>query len=421
MKGLFTVIALLFFFTACKESGVQLSKPSTFVKYYSDGNQDQAVDILETSDHGLLILSNADSIVGGINLGGINVTKTDLGGNVTWQRSFRNDTSALQASNFVPIKDNSGTDQGYVIVGTAINPNLNSGFGATLYVMRINYDGSLKDSKSYITQFGNAKSYRAKKGQYVIGKGVAQSSNLTNDIFVVGQLVEPDLATPVSGGDMYFTRISGTTLDTLWTRTYGGGTSNLASRLYLDYSQTNAYWGGSRTDAQGTHMRFIKSGFNAQNTVFDLSYPVGDNSGYTGNDFCAYGYGYAFIGNHISAQEISVARVGSEGDLIGSLANFTGSGLSLAGNSICSTLDGGLLLLGTSTVDAQGTNTDYYLIKVDGTGTKQWEISHGGKYPDLGIKVLQSSDGGYVVLGTTTLANVKTVVLMKTDLQGNIQ
>jgi len=418
MKGLFTVIALLFFFTACKESGVQLSKPSTFVKYYSDGNQDQAVDILETSDHGYLILSHSDSTAGS---GGINITKTDLGGNVTWRKFIRRSKSSssndLRPSNFVSIKDNSGNDQGYVIVGTALNIK----FGASLFVMRINTDGSIKDSISHYTKFGNATSYRTGSGNYVLGKGVAQSSSSNNDIFVVGQMVGHDLVTPVSGGDMYFTQISGTTLDTLWTRTYGGGTSNLASRLYLDYSQTNAYWGGSRTDAQGTHMRFIKSGFNAQNTVFDLSYPVGDNSGYTGNDFCTYGYGYAFIGNHISAQEISVARVGSEGDLIGSLANFTGSGLSLAGNSICSTLDGGLLLLGTSTVDAQGTNTDYYLIKVDGTGTKQWEISHGGKYPDAGVRVLQSSDGGYVVLGTTTLANVKTVVLMKTDLQGNIQ
>ena len=79
MKGFFTAIAILFFFSSCKESGVQLSKPSTFVKYYSDGNQDDAVDILETSDHGFLILSHADSTAGS---GGINITKTDFGGNV---------------------------------------------------------------------------------------------------------------------------------------------------------------------------------------------------------------------------------------------------------------------------------------------------------------------------------------------------
>jgi len=430
MKVIFTVVAFLFFFIACKESGIPLSKPSTFVKYYSDGNQDQAIDILETSDHGLLVLSHADSA--GLS-GGINIIKTDLSGNVTWQKSIRRSKNLsagdLRPSNFVAIKDNTGSDQGYVITGTVQNIN----FGARLFILRINSDGGFKDSISYYTKkFGDASSYRVGNGEYVFGKGVAQSSNSTGDFFVVGQIVNADLTTPPQDNtgkvvDMFFAQINGTTLDTVFTRTYGGGTTDLANRLYLDYTQNYAYWGGTRSDDQGIHMRFTKSGFNTQGTIFDLPYPAGDNTGHTGNDFCTYGYGYAFIGDHISAQEISVARVGSEGDLIAPITYFNlktadnVTVLPLSGNSICSTLDGGLLLLGTGNKDAQGIDTDYHLIKVDGTGTKQWENSYGNKYPDVGARVLQSSDGGYVVLGTTTLANVKTVVLIKTDSQGNIQ
>jgi hypothetical protein len=426
MKVIFTVVAFLFFFIACKESGIPLSKPSTFVKYYSDGNQDQAIDILETSDHGFLILAHADSTGGG----GINIIKTDLSGNIVWKKLFRSSGSDLRPSNFVAIKDNAGNDQGYVIVSTQLNTKL---FGARLFVQRINFDGSSKDSKSYhTTHFGDTSSYRIGQGGYVFGKGVAQSS-ISSDFFVVGQIVNADLTTPPQDNtgkvlDMFFAQINGNTLDTVFTRTYGGGTTDLANRLYLDYTQTYAYWGGTRSDDQGVHMRFIKSGFNTQGTIFDLPYPAGDNTRHTGNDFCAYGYGYAFIGNHnISTREISLARVGSEGDLIGPITYFNLKAtdnttvLPISGNSICSTLDGGLLLLGTGNKDAQGIDTDYHLIKVDGTGTKQWENSYGNKYPDVGARVLQSSDGGYVVLGTTTLANVKTVVLIKTDLQGNIQ
>ena len=76
-------------------------------------------------------------------------------------------------------------------------------------------------------------------------------------------------------------------------------------------------------------------------------------------------------------------------------------------------------------MDAQGTNTDYALIKLDGNGNPpaDWPEAktYGGKYPDVGKRVLQSSDGGYVVLGTTKLANVNTVFFMKTDGGGNIQ
>ncbi len=281
--------------------------------------------------------------------------------------------------------------------------------------------GTSIDSRFYQR---DSSSYASGEGGYIIGKGVAQSSDGTNDVFVVGQILKKDLLTPPQDQngnlvDMFFAQLNGSTLDTVFTRKYGGGTTNLANRLYLDFTQSSAYWGGTRSDDQGIHMRYVKSGFNSQETLFDLSYPIGD-SGYTGNDFCAYGYGFAFIGNH-TTQEIAIAQVGSDGNLLDTLKFTSKSGFSFVGNSICTTLDGGLLALGSSAVDSQGTNTDYYLIKVDGTGKKQWEIAQGGKYPDLGVRVLQSSDGGYVVLGTTTLANVKTVLLMKTDSQGNIQ
>ena len=186
MKGIFTAVALLFFFGACKESGVQLSKPSTFVKYFSDGNQDQAIDVLETSDKGFLLLSHSSS---SIRLGGINITKTDLSGNILWEKSFRKDTSDLIPSNFVAIKDNAGSDQGYVIVGTVQNTK----YGARLFILRIGSDGTFKDSISYHTkQFGDESSFRKGQGEYVFGKGVAQSSNSTNDFFVVGQIVGRD-------------------------------------------------------------------------------------------------------------------------------------------------------------------------------------------------------------------------------------
>jgi len=423
MKGLFTIVCFLFLFSSCKESGVQLAKPSTFVKYFSDGQQDDAVDVLETSDNGYLILSHSDSSSA---FGGINVIKTDQSGNTLWEKSFRRNKSDLSPSNFVAMKDNSGNDQGYVIVGTVKNSN----FGARLLILRIKADGSFIDSVSYYTnKFGNANSFRTLTGEYVLGKGVAQSSNATNDIFVIGQVVQVDLVTPVlpdikgKGGDMYFAQIDGSNLDTVFTKIYGAGTSVLARRLFLDYTQTSAYWGGTRTDDQGTHMRLVNSKFNSQLTNFDLPYPTG-SSGYYGNDISPYGYGFTIVGNDLSQTQISLVSVGSEGNEIRPAINLPVDNsqiIQITGNSVCSTLDGGLLVLGTNAVDAQGTNTDYYMTKLDASGAPQWEKTHGGKYLDIGVRVLQSSDGGYVVLGTTTLANVKTVFLMKTDSQGNIE
>lgn len=431
MKGFFTATALLFFFSSCKESGVQIAKPSTFVKYFSDGNQDDAVDVIQTSDKGFLILSH--SVNSSTGHGWISLTKTDLSGNSMGDIKpiiSSNSLSDLRPSNVVAIKDNAGNDTGYVIVGTL----LNSSFGAELFVARIKPDGTLIDSISYNrNKGGDAASFRNKVGDYVMGKGVAQSTNQTNDFFVVGQVVQADLVSPPLDktgkpvDDMFFAQINGNTLDTVFTRTYGAGTSSLANRLFLDFGQTDAYWGGTRTDANGNgiHMRFTKSGFNSQNTAFDMTYPIGDISSSTlGNDISPYGYGFVIIGNDQAKTQIVLASLGTVGNEISPILHLPTDNskiIQISGNSVCSTLDGGLLVLGTNAVDAQGTNTDYYLNKLDAFGTTIWEKNHGGQYPDVGVRVLQSSDGGYVVLGTTTLANVKTVFLMKTDSQGNIQ
>src|SRR5579862_4084814 len=119
MKGFFTAVLLLIFFSACKESGVQLAKPSTFVRYFSDGQQDQAVDVLETSDKGYLILSYSAPSNG--DAGWINLLKTDLSGNVIWggggEKAIKakSPNTTLQPGNIVAIGDKTG-DTGYVLV-----------------------------------------------------------------------------------------------------------------------------------------------------------------------------------------------------------------------------------------------------------------------------------------------------------------
>ncbi len=295
MKGLFTTVTLLILFGSCKESGVQLAKSSTFVRYFNDGNQNQAIDALQTSDNGFLILSYSKP---GSGNGWINLIKTDVYGNSLMEKSIKpmSSGSDLQPANVVAIQSNGG-DSGYVIVGTVRNP----GFGSRLFLARINTKLELIDSTSFYTKSGNASAYRAGTGTYLIGKGVAQSSNSTSDIFVLAKVVKADLTTP-NAQDMYFAQINGTSLDTVFTKMYGAGTSDLVNRLYLDaLSEATAYWGGTRTDGNGMHIRLINAGFTSLITNFDYSYPLGNNTdNVTGNDICRYGYGFGLIGSHIS-------------------------------------------------------------------------------------------------------------------------
>jgi len=76
---------------------------------------------------------------------------------------------------------------------------------------------------------------------------------------------------------------------------------------------------------------------------------------------------------------------------------------------IIKTTDGGYMLLGSSdsgvngdkTQPAWGTSTDYWIVKVDSAGNKLWDKRYGGTDNDYASGIVQLADGGYVIAGTS--------------------
>jgi hypothetical protein len=77
-----------------------------------------------------------------------------------------------------------------------------------------------------------------------------------------------------------------------------------------------------------------------------------------------------------------------------------------AAQAIQQTPDEGYIVAGTSDSndgDVTGNNggMDYWIVKLDDTGTIQWQNSWGGTGNDNPSAILQTSDGAYVVVGAT--------------------
>ncbi len=90
--------------------------------------------------------------------------------------------------------------------------------------------------------------------------------------------------------------------------------------------------------------------------------------------------------------------------------------------SVQRTSDGGYIVTGRTTYI--GTfNTDILLIKIDEFGDVQWAKTYGGASADEAYSVQQTSDGGYIVAGTTISfgAGGNDILLIKTDAFGNVQ
>ncbi len=76
--------------------------------------------------------------------------------------------------------------------------------------------------------------------------------------------------------------------------------------------------------------------------------------------------------------------------------------------------DGGYVLAGASTSSASGEksegnrgwNADYWIVKLDAQGNKQWDKTFGGNDDDYATQIKKTRDGGYIVSGGSISDNV---------------
>jgi len=94
-----------------------------------------------------------------------------------------------------------------------------------------------------------------------------------------------------------------------------------------------------------------------------------------------------------------------------------------AGASVEKTLDGGYIIIGrTASYGAGG--YDIWLIKTDSQGEKIWDKTYGGKYSDWSYSGKQTNDRGFIITGTRGYSpnedsNSGDIWLIKTDEEGN--
>ena len=92
------------------------------------------------------------------------------------------------------------------------------------------------------------------------------------------------------------------------------------------------------------------------------------------------------------------------------------------GHSLVETSDGGFAVAGcTSSFGAGG--ADFLLIKIDEYGTMEWNRTYGGIGGDFAYSLVETSDGGYALAGVTDSfgAGGNDFWLIKTDSFGNIE
>jgi len=314
---------------------------SHFCKAIGGKKEDHGISLIQTSDGGYVIAGATRSF--GAGEWDVYVVKLDANGNLQWTKTIggpetEEGNSLIQTS-----------DGGYVIAGAT---NSSGAGDVDVYVVKLDANGNLQWSKT----IGGP--------GYEIGHSLIQTSD--SGYAIAGETY----SFGAGGKDVYVVKLDANG-KLQWTKTIGG--------------------------------KGWEAGFSLIQTS-EGGYAI---AGYTGS----FGAGQL---------DVYVVNLDAHGNLQWT-KTIGGPGEEI-GTSLIQTSDGGYVIAGATRSFGAG-GTDVYVVKLDTHGNLQWTKTIGGKKEDLGNSLIRTSDDGYAIAGVTNSfgAGGTDVYVVKLDTHGNLQ
>ncbi|MEM3699924.1 MAG: CARDB domain-containing protein [Candidatus Bathyarchaeia archaeon] len=214
--------------------------------------------------------------------------------------------------------------------------------------------------------------------------------------------------------------------NTLWNRTYGGTYADMA--YSAQQTSDGGYIMAGRTAVFIPEIGALRDDFllvkvDSEGNVkwnktcggqdWDLAYSVQQTSD---GGYAVAGWTRSFGAGNYDAWLVKV-------DAYGNMEwNKTyGDALFQEAWDVKQTSDTGYIMAGYTS--AVGQMEDFWLVKVDAYGNMEWNKTYGGAESDFASYVLQTSDGGYIVIGSTKSfgSGEYDAWLVKVDAYGNME
>jgi outer membrane protein assembly factor BamB len=189
--------------------------------------------------------------------------------------------------------------------------------------------------------------------------------------------------------------------DTLWTRTYGGVSSDYGYSVVETADGGFAVVGGTSSYGAGVRDAFlIRTDSNGDRLWAKTYGGYNDDSGFSlaqvsDGGFIVAGYTRSYGAGE---RDVYVVRTDADGDTL--WTKVYGGIFNDYGWSVALSTQGGYIVAGeTESYGAGG--YDVYLLMMDADGDTLWTVTYGGNNYDNSYSVSRASDGSYIAAGST--------------------
>jgi len=335
---------------------------SFFLKTFGGIESDYGNSVQQTTDGGFIIAGATTSY--GAGESDVWLIKTDVSGNKVWDKTFGG--SDYDAGSSVQ----QTTDGGFIVTGTTKSFGAGSG---DVWLIKTDASGN----KVWDQTFGGS--------DYDAGSSVQQT---TDGGFIIAGCTDYYIS---GSGDVWLIKTDASG-NKVWDQTFGGSGNDYGSSVQQTTDGGYIIAGSSliKTDSMGNVMWSRSLGGSSVRQTADG--------------------GFIIAGGWLIKTDASGNKVWDQ--------TFGGSGNDY-GSSVQQMTDGGFIIAGATTSYGAG-YYDVWLIKTDASGNKVWDKTFGGSDYDAGSSVQQTTDGGFIVTGTTESfgAGSGDVWLIRTDASG---
>jgi outer membrane protein assembly factor BamB/pimeloyl-ACP methyl ester carboxylesterase len=328
-------------------------------------------EIVQTSDGGYAMAGSTSSYGAGDSDGWL--IKTDAAGNVQWNKTYGG------TGGDAPLGMIQTTDGGYAMIGGTASFGT---VGNDIWLVKTDSAGNMQWNKTY----GGTGAERAWSAVQTIDGGYAIGGWTTS--FGAG------------GADLWLIKTDSTG-NMQWNKTFGGNGTDYGLSIVQTNDGGYAVAGSTTTFGVGSAdvwlVKFSSSGVMEWNRTYG---GTGYDEAYALRIASDGGYAMGCWTNSFGAggNDFWLVKTDSAGNMQWN-KTYGGTGAENA-NCMVLTSEGGYAMTGSTTSFGAG-NSDFWLVKVDAAGNLQWNMTYGGTGAETGYSVVQTSDGGYAVLGST--------------------